>query len=43
MFEGNQHKSQYNYSGTEEEIANQISNQIATLVLEQVATQSAEV
>ncbi|WP_051224321.1 CinA family protein [Flavobacterium tegetincola] len=43
MFEGKQHKSQYNYSGTEEEIANQISNQIATLVLEQVATQSAEV
>lgn len=43
MFEGNQHKSQYNFTGTEEEVANQISNQIATLVLEQIENQLIEV
>lgn len=39
MFEGKQHKSHYNFTGTEKEIANQISSQIATLVLEQVENQ----
>ena len=43
MFEGNQQKSQYNFTGNEEEIANQISTQIATLVLEQVENQFSEV